>query len=111
MTRWSRVYEHQEKFYEILTEYGILKYRASDLEAFSGIVNVDLIEYENGKYTEISLNTAAGIQNARTRSVEIVNSICNGQGLCKSDNRCKCFKIGKKCTSPFHLKTKLKKTV
>ena len=88
-----------------------MTYRASDLEAFSGIVNVDLIEYENGKYTEISLNTAAGIQNARTRSVEIVNSICNGQGLCKSDNRCKCFKIGKKCTSPFHLKTKLKKTV
>ena len=29
----SKVYEHQEKFYEILTEYGILndKYRASDL--------------------------------------------------------------------------------
>ena len=44
----SKVYEHQEKFYEILTEYGILndKYRASDLEAFSGIVNIDLIEYE-----------------------------------------------------------------
>ena len=88
-----------------------MTYRASDLEAFSGIVNVDLIEYKNGKYTEISLKTAAGVQNARTGSVEIVNSICNCQGLCKSDNRRKCFKIGKKCTSHCHLKTKLKKNV
>ena len=107
----SKIFDHQKKFYEILTEYGILndKYRASDLESFSGLVNVDLLDYENGKYTQISLKSAAGVQNARTGSTELVNTICNCQGLCKSDNRCKCFKIGKKFTSHCHLKTKLKK--
>ena len=67
--------------------------------------------FNNNNIQLCSLKTAAGVQNARTGSVEIVNSICNCQGLCKSDNRRKCFKIGKKCTSHCHLKTKLKKNV
>ena len=67
------------------------------------------IEYDKSKYDsygKISMTSAAKLQSARTGSVEEVNTICNCKGLCKGDNRCKCFKLGKKCTSHCHLKLK-----
>ena len=95
-----------ETFYRVLTAYGILNdgYRVSDLEPYCGIVNVEYDDYEK-KYATISLTAAAEVHSARLGSVELVNTICNCNGICKTDNRCKCFKIGKKCISHCHAKS------
>jgi len=82
-----KVSDHQEKFYRILTFYGILadKYRASDLEPYCGVVSVVLDDYQN-KYKEISLSEAAKLKSATTGSIETVNTICNCGTICKGDN-------------------------
>jgi len=99
-----KISDHGEKFYQILTESGILNdnYRASDLEPFSGLVNVELEDIDT--YKKISLKEAAQLQSAKTGSLINVKAVCNCQGICKSDGRCKCWKAGQPCTSHCHLK-------
>ena len=94
------VSDHKQKFYHILTQYGILndKYCESDLEPYSGLVDVHLNDYEN-TYKPISLTTASSIQSSNTGSKENVITKCNCGTICKGDNLCKCFKRGQKCTS------------
>ena len=78
-----KVSSHKEAWYYVLTIYGLLadRYRASDLEPFSGIVQVVLDNYENS-YKEISLREAAQLQGANTGSVEKANVTCNCVGVC-----------------------------
>ena len=103
-----KVSTHKEAFYYVLTVYGVLadKYRASDLEPFSGIVGVDIKNYESSK--EISLREAALLQGSNTGSIEKANVTCNCIGVCFEDGRCKCWKLRTKCTSHCHLKMKPK---
>jgi hypothetical protein len=98
-----KISEGLNKFYTVLTVWGILKdiYRSTRLEPFSGIVEVNL---EDSR--EISLNEAAKLQNASTGSLETVNVICNCGTKCKDDGRCKCAKANKLCTSHCHTKMK-----
>ena len=58
---------------------------------------MDISDYETKK---VSLTEAA----RRTGSVEMVNAVCNCNSKCLEDKRCKCWKLGKKCTSHCHLK-------
>jgi len=94
-----------EKFFRILTVNGTLNdaYRVSDLEPYVGVVDVNINDL-NVKM--ISLREAAMLQAARTTSTEVINAICNCQGMCINDGRCKCHKLGKKCTSHCHTKKK-----
>jgi len=89
-----KISSHKEAWYHVLTIYGILadRYRASDLEPFSGIVQVNLENYENS-YKEISLREAAQLQGANRGSVEKANVTCNCVGVCYNDGRCKWKKI------------------
>ena len=100
-----KISDHKQKFYHVLTQWGILndKYQEGNLEPFSGLVDVNLEEYEKN-YNPISLTSAASLQSSNTGSKENVITKCNCGTLCKGDNRCKCFKLGQKCTSHCHLK-------
>ena len=96
---------HGDKFMRILTIFGTLKdaYRVEDLEPYVGLVNVDPADYNKNV---VSLREAAQLQARRTSSIEVVNAVCNCNGKCLDDGRCKCFKVGKKCTSHCHLTNK-----
>ena len=71
------------------------QYRISDLEPYSGQVDVEFEGYEK-KFKILSLREAAALQSASSGLIEEINAICNCVTLCKNDNRCKCFKLGKK---------------
>ena len=55
-----KISNHKQQFYGIVTEYGILNdnYLVSDLEPYSGAVNVTLGKFEE-KYKLFSLTEAA----------------------------------------------------
>ena len=77
-----------EKFFRILTVNGTLNdaYKISDVESYVGVVDVKINDL-NVKM--ISLRKAAMLQAARTTSTEVINPICNCQGMCINDVRCK----------------------
>ena len=84
----------------------------SDLEPYSGIVDVNIEDreaLEEAFVKKISLHVAANLQAVRTGSLEDVRAVCNCTGKCSNDNRCSCFKINKKCTSHCHNKGKAAK--
>ena len=102
-----KIASHKQQFYGILTQWGILNdnYLPSDLEPYSGVVNVNLDNYEDN-YSKLSLTEAARLQGLSTGLVEAVVKTCNCTGVCKSDGRCSCWSNGEKCGSHCHLKLK-----
>lgn len=100
-----KISEHKQKFYYILTQWGILndKYLESALEPYSGLVDVALEDFEKN-FKTISLREASSLQSCNTGSLETVKRKCNCGMFCKGDNRCNCFKNGVKCTSHCHSK-------
>ena len=58
---------HKHQFYGVLTQWGVLNnsYRSSDLESYSGVVDVILEGFEK-KYKNISLTEAARLQGLST---------------------------------------------
>ncbi len=82
-------------------------YRASDLEPYAGVVDVELENYLE-KYKSISLTEAARLQGLSTGLDKAVVKTCNCNGLCKNDGRCSCWSSGEKCGSHCHLKQKSK---
>ena len=93
-------------FYHIVTQWGILndKYRAYDLESYSGIIeNVNINNLE--KTSTLSLTEAAKLQGFQTGQIESIVKVCNCTGVCKGDGRCSCWSNnGGKCGSHCHLK-------
>ena len=98
--------------HQILTIHGILndQYRTSDLESYSGVLDVNLEDFEimYDEYPRIGLTECAKLASAAKGSVEDVRAVCNCAGICKGDNRCSCFKKGLKCTSHCHDPKKMK---
>ena len=83
-----------EKFFRILTVNGTLNdaYRVSDLEPYVGVVDVNLADF-NKKM--ITLREAAMLQAARTTSAEVVNAICNCQGMFVNGGRVNAVNLAK----------------
>ena len=105
-----KITSHKQQFHSILTEWGILNdnYLASDLEKFSGVVNVSLEKYEE-KFKGISLTEAAKLFGLSTGAVNIVVKTCKCKGVCKNDKRCSCWGNNQKCGSHCHLNLKIGK--
>jgi len=107
------------QMHRILTEYGVLNdwYGADDLEKLlAGHIDVNLDDFKKhpDDVPTISLTSAAALQASNTGSLEAVKTMCNCFAGCSQDKRCKCFRLGLKCTSHCHgklntNKTKLKK--
>jgi hypothetical protein len=66
------------------------------------VVNVDLTKVSEMK--KISLRQAANLAANREQDAVAKEVICDCNGPCL-DNRCKCFKANKKCSSHCHIKT------
>ena len=96
----------KEQFFELVTPYGTLndKLRACDFQPFSGIVDCSLIEAQPVK---ISIREVAIKFANRNLSIKEIKTICNCNGICFEDNRCKCYKNKKKLH--FTLSFKIKK--
>ena len=106
----AKVKVYNGQMHRLMTQYGTLSdwYGADDLEKLlAGNVDVNLDDY--GKHL-ISLTEAAKLQAANTGSLEAVKTLCNCNTGCFQDLRCKCFKLGLKCTSHCHGKLQTSKT-
>lgn len=101
-----RVSGTKDKFYEIATSQGILNdnYRASSLEIYNGVVDIDLNKIS--EFKKLSLHEAASLVSSKTS--KDTYAVCNCNGNCVDDRRCKCFKINLKCTSNCHSKSRKK---
>jgi hypothetical protein len=101
-----KISQYRQKFYHIITQWGILKdkYRACDLEPYSGLINN--VNIENIEKTNtLSLTEAARLQGVQTGQQESIVKVCNCTGVCKGDGRCSCWSFnGGKCGSHCHLK-------
>jgi hypothetical protein len=93
----------ENKMYELATVYGILdiKYSASDLELYHGVLVIDHAEV--GKMNKISLHEAANLAAKRLIDAVANEIICNCKGNCLN-NRCACRKAKQLCSSHCHLK-------
>ena len=91
-------------FYELQTQFGILndKYAADDLEpVLTPLIDLKAPGIPSKK---ISLREATIKTNDSATSIN-TKLLCNCNGLCAEDNRCKCWKAKQKCTSHCHAKS------
>ena len=94
------------KKYQLLSRHGVLncKYRAGDLEKYSGTFDINLEEAER-QY--VSLRTVSGLESNRNKMKS--NPRCMCRSGCKTKS-CTCRKRKLQCSTHCHLKRQCKNT-